>query len=62
MEKITKYFVKNKDVLNLTAIERRCGFKPSTFTRAIQKIADGEQRTFRQSEKLVPIYKELTRK
>ena len=62
MKKVTAYFVRNKDVLNLTAIERRCGFKPSTFAKAIQKIADGEQRTFRQTEKLIPIYKELTRK
>lgn len=62
MEKVTKYFIEHRELLNLSEIERRAGLKKCSLLKAINKMAAGEQRKFRQIEKLVPIYKELTRK
>ena len=62
MEKIAKYFIEHRDLLNLSEIERRAGLKKCSLLKAMKKMADGEQRTFRQIDKLIPIYKELTKK
>lgn len=62
MEKITQYFVEHRDLLNLSEIERRAGLKKCSLLKAIKKMAAGEQKKYRQIEKLIPIYKELTEK
>ena len=60
MEKIEKYFIEHRDLLNLSEIERRAGLKKCSLLKAMKKMAAGEQKKFREIEKLVPIYEELT--
>lgn len=62
MEKVTQYFVEHRDLLNLSEIERRAGLKKCSLLKAMKKMAAGEQKKYRQIEKLIPIYKELTEK
>lgn len=62
MEKITQYFVEHRDLLNLSEIERRAGLKKCSLLKAMKKMAAGEQKKYRQIEKLIPIYKKLTEK
>jgi hypothetical protein len=42
--------------LNITEIERQCGLSRDTLNKALQRISEGKQQNFRQSDKLVPIY------
>ena len=62
MEKVTQYFVEHRDLLNLSEIERRAGLKKCSLLKAMKKMAAGEQKKYRQIDKLIPIYKELTGK
>ena len=44
MEKIEKYFVEHRDLLNLSEIERRAGLKKCSLLKAMKKMAAGEQK------------------
>jgi len=49
------YIKQNKDLLNISEIERQCSLKRTSLLNAINR----NQKSFGQSEKLVPIYLRL---
>lgn len=50
-----QYFKDNKDLLNISEIERRCSLKRTSLLNAVNR----NQKSYSQSEKLVPIYLQL---
>jgi hypothetical protein len=56
---IINYLLKNRSFLNITEIERQCGLSRDTLNKALQRISEGKQQNFRQSDKLVLIYNRL---
>ncbi len=54
-KKAFNYIKQNKDVLNISEIERRCDLKRTSLLNAVNR----NQKSFRQSNKLVPVYLRL---
>ena len=56
---ITKYFFENRDVLNISEIERQSGLKRDTLNKALKRISEGKQKGFTKANKLISIYLRL---
>lgn len=56
---IIQFLLNNRDILNISEIERQCDFSRDTLNKALQRISEGNQKSFRQLDKLVPVYLRL---